>query len=188
MNKKIIVTLVSICFLTMGVSSALALSLDKKMTNNAQKYITKNEVLDENATFIIFQAYGPVRKITTFEFLSGPEAKIQKINKMMSRRFFYPIIPVVFVTNLTFKITFTEQVKNRSRNWYATGYGLSNESNVTTIINTPHSYTVKNFTGVFTFIRPRFFKFFCIGPRFFRPYRFAIMGECEDISENVVIT
>ena len=194
MNKKLIVTLIGICFLTTGVSSSLALSVEKKVAATSEKYLTKDMELDENASIVIFQAYGPVRKITEFEFLSGSDTQIQKINKMLSKRFFYPIIPVVFVKNLTFNITFTEPVKNRSRNWYATAYSemgnLSNynASNITTIINKPHSYTVKNFTGIFTFIRPKLFRLFSLGQKFFKPYRFTIVGVCENISENIVVT
>jgi len=194
MNKKIIVTLISICFLTMGAGSAFAVSLNKEVVTSAQKLI-KSDVADENTTIIDFQAYGPVREITEIELISGPDAKIQKINKMMSRRFFYPLVPVVYVKNLTFNITFTEQVKNRSKNWYATAYSKidinitkDNRSNITIIINKPHSYTVKNFTGVFVFIKPKIFRFFSFGQKFFRPYRFAIIGVCENITSHIVIT
>ena len=195
MNKKIIVTIIGICFIIMGTTSSLAISIEKKTASETQESLTKTKVSDENETLILFQAVGPVRKITEFEFLSGSEAQIQRINEMMSKRFFYPIKSSVFVKNLTFKITFTRLVKLRSRNWYASVYAkfdtnLSNvnDSNITSIMNKPHSYIVKNFTGTFKFIQPKFFRFFCIGPRFFRPYRFIITGFCENISESIVVT
>ncbi len=52
------------------------------------------------------------------------------------------------------------------------------------IVNTPHSRTVYNFTGIIKFQRPKIFKFFAIEPKFFIPYRFTIIGYCEDIELN----
>ena len=186
MNKKIIVTIISICFFTMGANSVFALNLNEKIVRNTQKIVTENKAIDENID-IVFQAYGPVRKITTFEFLNGSETEIQLINEMMSKRLFYPMFPAVAVKNLTFNITFTEAVKNYSRYWYVTSY-VDEENNLTTTINKPHGYTVKNFTGVFIFIKPKIFRFLCIGPKFFRPYRFMILGHCENITSKIVIT
>jgi hypothetical protein len=194
MNKKLIVTLISICFLTMGCIPIVATSLQNKIIKESEETISKLDTIDLNESFFIFQAYGPLRRITEIELLDGPEDKIQKINKMMSRRLFYPLIPAIFVRNLTFKISFDEAVSNRSRNWYATAYhfieNLSDEYNPDDIImnmGQPHSLTVTNFSGVFTFIRPKLFRYFCLGPKFFRPYRFAIAGYAENVTENLVV-
>jgi len=76
----------------MGVNSVFALNLNEKTVRNTQKLVTEDKVIDENEIGdIVFQAYGPVRKITTFEFLNGSETEIQLINKMISKRLFYPI-------------------------------------------------------------------------------------------------
>ena len=60
----------------MGANSVFALNLNEKIVRNTQKIVTENKAIDENEIDIFFQAYGPVRKITTFEFLNG---KIQQI-------------------------------------------------------------------------------------------------------------
>jgi len=52
-------------------------------------------------------------------------------------------------------------------------------------INIPHSCVVYNFTGIVYFQKPRIFQYFSVGPKFLRPYRFFIMGYCEDIELNV---
>ena len=165
MNKKIIVIALVLGFVILGCKSGMALDIEKeiKETQGAYLPVVKAYANETNVTYT-FQAYGPVRKITNITFIEGPASKISRLNSLMSRRLFFPIFPTVFVSNLTFEISFDELVESRSehRYWYATAYSVidenSSESDVNTTLNTPHSLTVYNFSGFIKFQKPEIFK------------------------------
>ena len=194
MNKKIIVTTLVICFIMLNFESVMALHIEKENCEMKDEYVSvvkdNTNVINQNDQdyVYVFQAYGPVHKMTSINFIEGPDDKISRLNSLFSRMIFFPIFSTVTVTNLTFTISFDEPVETRAgfRNWYATSIGKINDpEDITTTINVPHSCTVYGFSGIVNFQRPRIFKFLTIGPRFLRPYRFAFIGYCEDAELNI---
>ena len=194
MNNKVIVTTLVICFIMLSYESVMALNIEKENYEMKDEYVSvikddTNVINQNDQEFVyVFQAYGPVHKMTSINFLDGPDDKISRLNSLFSRMILFPIFSTVTVTNLTFTISFDESVETRAgfRNWYATSIGkIDDPEDITTTINVPHSCTVYEFSGIVKFIRPRIFKFLSIGPRFIRPYRFAFIGYCEDAELNI---
>lgn len=194
MNKKITVIILLLSFVILSCNSGIAINIKNNNNKLSEEYISDvkadNTDIDFNSSYV-FQAYCPVRKITSINFIDGSADIISKFNNFMTRRFFYPIIPYILVTNLTFTLSFDEPVETRYeyRNWYATAYTKINisEEEMNMTINIPHSCFVYNFTGIIYFQRPKIFKFSSVGPKFFTSYRFCIIGYCEDIESNVDI-
>ena len=189
MKKKIIVIILVVSFLIVGCESGVALHIEKEINEIKDEYIPNVKTYADETDFSFnyaFLAFGAVHKITNITFFEGPASKLSRLNSLFSRKLFFPIFSIVYVSNLTFTISFDELVDVRSeyRYWYGTSYsnGSYNGTNIT--INTPHSRTVYNFTGIIKFQRPKIFKFFAIEPKFFIPYRFSIIGYCEDIELN----
>ncbi len=189
MKKKIIVIALILSFLIVGSESGLALHIEKEINEIKDKNIPNVKTYANGTDFSFnyaFLAFGAVHKITNITFIEGLASKLSRLNSLFSRKLFFPIFSMVYVSNLTFTISFDELVDVRSeyRYWYGTSYsnGSYNGTNIT--INSPHSRTVYNFTGIIKFQKPKIFKFFALEPKFFIPYRFSIIGYCEDIELN----
>jgi hypothetical protein len=195
MKKKIIVITLVLGFVILGCEPAIAVQIEKEHNKIKDEYIqvVKEYANETDFSFnCLFMADGAVHKITNITFIEGPASTLSRLNKLFSKKLFFPIFPMVYLSNLTFTISFDEPVEKRSdsRYWYETSYAKINLSdfsvsdfNMTT--NTPHSRTVYNFAGVINFQRPKILKLFSIGPNFLTPYRFTIIGICEDIESNV---
>jgi len=191
MNKKITVIILLTSFVILSCNSGIAINIKNNNNELSEEYISDVKTYNTNIDFndsYVFQAYGPVRKITYMNFIDGSPDIISKFNNFMTRRLFYPIIPYILVTNLTFTISFDEPVENRYeyRYWYATAFTKINisEQEMNMTINIPHSRIIYNFTGIIYFQRPKIIKLTAVGPKLFIPYRFCIIGYCEDIETN----
>jgi|GEM_PF-4412113 len=189
MKKKIIAIILILSFLFIGCESGIALYIVKETNEIKDEYIPYVKTYSNETDFsfnYVFLAFGAVHKITNITFNEGPTSILSRLNSLFSRKLFFPIFSMVYLSNLTFTISFDEPVDVRSeyRYWYGTSYSNGSYNGTIAIINTPHRRTVYNFTGIIKFQRPKIFKFFAIEPKFFIPYRFAIIGYCEDIELN----
>ena len=193
MNKKIIVIILILGFIFTSCESAIALHIEKQINQIKDNYTflvkeCSNE-MDFNFNYI-FIADGAIHKITNITFIKGASSTINRLNSLFSKKLFFPIFSIVYINNLTFTISFDEPVIEKSdyRYWYDTGYVNTNLSdydlNVT--FNVPHSRTVYNLTGFIIFQRPKIFKLFSMGPKFLVPYRFTLLGYCENIETNII--
>jgi hypothetical protein len=158
MTKKIATLILILCFISMSVNIASAINVEDEL-----EAVTKNlgttALGFENLSYYTVITAGPARINSRFKFIDGQDSQIDKIEDLMNIRFFKPDLRTVSVTNLTFEITYMYNVQKRSRLSYLTAYtGFSGNTSKPIerkfIYNSPHTITVKNFTGIFHFLRP----------------------------------
>jgi hypothetical protein len=185
MNKKIIGLIACVILTTTGAFPALATPEveEKEILEKTTELIENTStLLDYNYSYV---SMGPARLYSKFTFHNGSQNEIQKIQKLLRFSILRPLNPFVWVTNLTFTLQYSTNIfRIRSRLWYATNiteYENGSMVNSTFMYNRQHTVKVYNFTGYFLFVRPRFFRFFCIGQKFFRPARFTIAGFPEKV-------
>lgn len=181
--KKILITLVlSLCFIAMSVNAVSAINIKEELESFPEN-IDISEIDLENFSYYGVMTAGPARLISNIEFINGTELQIERIQELMKVRLFKPDFRTVIVTNLTFEVTYTRTVPTLSRFTYTTAYGeFSTDFNITEpviLYNSPHTVTFTNFTGMFHFIRPTFYRPFMF--KFFVPAQFIFAGVAEEV-------
>lgn len=186
MKKRIIITILVIAaILTMSYSPAMAINLENKI-KTIEKYKEKLDVNAEDDLYFLITSGPKSHLITEVELIDGNPTQINKISRFLNKVLFHPVIPFMIVKDLTFKINYTTEVKNKSKYSYITAFVpfnltdilSGNITNVTTYENTPHSVVVKNFTGIFMFSRGKLYRPLF---KFFIPARFIFLGFCKRI-------
>ncbi len=185
--KKILLALVlSLCFIAMSANIVVATSVEEELKSFPEN-INVPEIDLENLSYYGVMTAGPARFITDIDFIEGNEFQIKKIQNLMRVSIFKPDLRTVVVTNMTFEITYNRAVKKLSRFSYATAYGeFNSDLNMTepeTIYNLRHNVTVTNFTGLFHFLRPTFYR--PIMFKFFVPAQFIFAGAAENVTSHV---
>ena len=181
MNKKLVALILSICFIAMAVNAASAINTKEEL----EKFTKDIDIpkLDIETLSYAVLTTGPARFITNIKFIEGNEVQINKIKNLMKIRLFKPNFRTVIATNLTFEVTYTRTVKMNSRFSYATAYvNLGADTNLPKpmiLPNLKHTVTLKNFTGVFHFIKPKLKRPY--STKLFVPAQFIFVGGAEKV-------
>ena len=181
--KKMLLTLVlSLCFIAMSVNTVSANTIEEELEAFPEN-IDIPEIDLENLSYYIAITAGPARFISDVELIEGSSLQMQRIQKLMKISLFKSNFRTVIVTNLTFEVTYSRQVKTLSRFSYATAYAnLSLDLNNTSpniLYNSAHTVRFTNFTGAFHFLRPTFHRNFML--KFFVPAQFIFAGIAEEV-------
>ena len=181
MKKKLVFSILCIFLLAGSTTSVIGMKIEK---SNVADVLTKTidylDIDDENETIPICMIYGPTTSLyTEIELIDGSESDISRLNRLFNKiipRFIIPLA-ILFIENLTFKVSFKrEPLADNSRFSYITFWGdyvngtFENESY---IVNTIHTVTVTNFTGIFLRYRAK--------PLRLTPSYFVFIGEYEKI-------
>ena len=205
MNKRTLIAIFCVISLTICAVPAMGINANDKiyeLTQNLNEYVDLDDI-NETLNQTVLLTCGPISKVySKIEIINGSENEVALINKFLKRSIFRPIIPMVYVNNLTFSVEYlrepAEPEFNHSKFSYITlhmnysnfinhtyndteNYPYINESiNESLIINKPHKIIVENFTGVFLFKRTRFIRFL---PKlhFFEPAYFVFGGYCKEL-------
>lgn len=196
--KKMIATILVLMLLSL---TPLAASETIKVNKNIIKeeipnIDIKTEQNTTNHSLTIVATLGSLNKLYTSVDIEINSDQAKKINRFTNG--FFPkflrvrkFIPV-FVYNLTFTVEYKQNLSNTSKFSYMTlvenvtlnetGSVLENETLVNDL-NTKHTLTVENFSGVFVFIPFKLYnKRYPLGMRFFHPAKFIFAGECENFT------
>jgi hypothetical protein len=185
--KKILLTiLVCTSLILIGVNSAFAIDIKKELNDKQDEIIKDFKPTDENKTYYTFITFGPARFVSKIDFIGGNTLQILRMKSLLKRIIFRPKTSLAFPIKLTFKITYTTEQDDDSRFSYGTAFLPFNQSgpagNMTTIFNEPHSYTVKNFTGIVQFTRAKIINFRPL--KLFLPAKFIFYGVCDELVEH----
>ncbi len=188
MKIKIIGIITSICLLSICAIPAMGISISKE--SEERKEISKDRVnVDEGKISYCLRLFGPAKRISNIQLINGSKDQVGKIDDLLTNLIIKPIIPIVFVKNLTFTITYKSILRLRSKYSFSTIYQKFNGTKpvgIPTIRrNIPHSITVHNFTGIFTFSKAKIFNILS-KPHFLEPAKFSFIGVCKEITTNPV--
>lgn len=188
MKIRIITIIISLCFLSLCAIPSLGVSITKESEKNVEK-LENCDTVDEGKISYLIRLFGPAKKISNIQLINGSKYQIGKINDLLSNKIIKPIIPIVIVKNLTFKITYKTILRLKSKYSFSTIYQKLNGTKPVGLPfirrNIPHSITVHNFTGIFTFSKGKIFTIFS-RPHFLKPAKFSFIGTCEEITKNPI--
>jgi len=200
MNKKTLIAIFCVVSLTICAVPAMGIDVNDKISElnqNLNKYVDLNDI-NETLNQTVLLTLGPINKIySKIEIINGSESQVSVLNKFLKRSIFRPIIPMVYVNNLTFSVEYLKEPANSKFNYVTFHMNYSDFINFTDddpendpdinetvnesmIMNIPHKIIVENFTGIFVFMRLRFIRFW---PKlnFLEPADFVFGGFCEEL-------
>jgi len=175
MNKTIIV-LICLGFITTGIIPAMAMNIEQN-SNYVKDCEEQLDLESSDNTSYFIETGGAVQRppfsAAFVEITDGPELQVLKINRFLFNRFFHPIIPIIPVEGLDFKIYYlVEEIGPFSRWEYSTVYAP---------IGTPGiDWTEATWISNFYFKRAKLFN-----PGHFQlgwPARYMFVGNCDNVT------
>jgi len=177
MNKKMIISLISIILLTFGTIQVASIE------NEDENPLT-NDDFDLKLSRSIFATYGPVKTFTKIEITDGMNFQVDKINNLLDGETELLESKTMFVVNMDFKIKYSRPTIPLIKNQYYTFYkelSIGDKSNNSELlICKSHTVEVKGFTGIFKFLPGRIIQF--MPPRINNPDRVLFIGFCKNVN------
>ncbi|MEF8878845.1 MAG: hypothetical protein V5A64_00450 [Candidatus Thermoplasmatota archaeon] len=198
MKKTTLIAIICVLILTATSIPAYAVENETIDPTIKTNYINNslNNDTTENKTKNLFFTVGPAHLFSKVKIQDAKLRKINRISRCLRRIRIAPLIPIAFLENATFTLTYRTPSILGSKFSYTTIYGSVNKSftpdlgnitesinrsgNITFFINKPHSLQVENFTGLFIYRRTKILQF---KPEFklFKPARFSFIGIYENV-------